>query len=69
MEEDIECLGVEIYSSQTAAWIYQESEWGQDIDDVICSRSASVFLNGCLHIMGHYRRYSMIFAVDMKENT
>ena len=25
-EEDAECLGVEIYSSQTAAWIYQESE-------------------------------------------
>ena len=22
-EEDVECLGVEIYSSQTAAWIYQ----------------------------------------------
>ena len=28
VEEDIECLGVEIYSSQTIAWIYQESEWG-----------------------------------------
>ena len=27
-EEDVECLGVEIYSSQTTAWIYQESEWG-----------------------------------------
>jgi hypothetical protein len=36
-EEDVECLGVEIYSSQTAAWIYQKSEWGQDIDDVIRS--------------------------------
>jgi hypothetical protein len=51
-EEDVECLGVEIYSSQTATWIYQESKWGQDIDDVIRSRSASVFLNSCLHIMG-----------------
>jgi hypothetical protein len=27
-EEDIECLGVEIYSSQIATWIYQESKWG-----------------------------------------
>ena len=51
-EEDVECLGVHIYSSQTIAWIYKESEWGHDIDDVIRSRSASVFLNGCLHIMG-----------------
>ena len=64
-EEDIECLGVEIYSSQTIAWIYQESEWGQDIDDAIRSRSASVFLNGCLHIMG----YSLILVVDIKGKT
>ena len=64
-EEDIECLGVEIYSSQTIAWIYQESEWGQDIDDAIRSRSASVFLNGCLHIMG----YSLILIVDMEGKT
>ncbi|XP_066385264.1 putative F-box protein At3g10430 [Miscanthus floridulus] len=27
-EEDIDCLGMEIYSSQTTAWMYQESEWG-----------------------------------------
>ena len=65
VEEDIECLGVEIYSSQTVAWIYQESEWGQDIDDVIHSRSASVFLNGCLHIMW----YSLILVVDMEGKT
>ncbi|XP_066384971.1 uncharacterized protein [Miscanthus floridulus] len=64
-EEGTECLGVEIYSSQTAAWIYKESEWGQNIDDVIRSRSASVFRNGCLHIMG----YSLILVVDMEEKT
>jgi hypothetical protein len=64
-EEDAECLGVDIYSSQTATWIYKESEWGQDIDDVIRSRSASVFLNGCLHIMG----YSLILVVDMEGKT
>ena len=38
---------------------------GQDIDDVIRSRSTSVFLNGCLHIMG----YSLILVVDMKGKT
>ena len=64
-EENIECLGVEIYSSQTATWIYQKSEWGQDINDVIRSRSASVFLNGCLRIMG----YSLILVVDMEGKT
>jgi hypothetical protein len=57
-EEDAECLGVDIYSSQTATWIHKESEWGEDIDDVIRSRSASVFLNSYLHIMG----YSLILC-------
>jgi len=27
-EDEVECLCVEIYSSQTTTWIYQESEWG-----------------------------------------
>ena len=27
-----------------------------------------MFLNGCLHIMGHSGEYSMILAVDMEEN-
>ena len=26
------CAGVEIYSSETAAWFYKKSEWGEDID-------------------------------------
>jgi hypothetical protein len=30
-EEDIECLGVEIYSSQTVAWINQESKWARTL--------------------------------------
>ena len=46
------CVGVEIYSSKTVAWIYKESEWGEDTD-VTFYRQPSVFLNGCLHIMGH----------------
>jgi hypothetical protein len=57
-------VGVDIYSSKTAVWIYKKSEWGQGID-VTCSKPASVFLNSCLHIM----RYSLILAVDMEENT
>ena len=48
----------------TIAWIYKESEWGHGINDVIRSRSASVFLNSCLDIMG----YSLIL-VDMEGNT
>ena len=44
VDVDSLCVGVEIYSFETAAWIYKESEWGQDIDDVICSRSTIVFL-------------------------
>ena len=62
------CVGVEIYSSQTAAWIYKESEWGEHTD-VTFYRQPNVFLHGCLYIMGHSRRYSMIFAVDMEGNT
>ena len=27
-EQDDECMGVDIYSSKTAAWIYKESKWG-----------------------------------------
>jgi hypothetical protein len=62
--EEGECMGVDIYSSETAAWIYKESKWGQGID-VICSKSASVFHNSYLHIMG----YSLILTVDMERNT
>ena len=68
VEDKGECIGVEIYSSQTAALIYKESEWGKHTD-VTFYRQPIVFLNGCLHIMGHSRRYSMIFAMDMEGNT
>ena len=61
------CAGVEIYSYEIAAWIYKEFEWGEDTD-VTFYRQQSVFLNGCLHIMGHSREYSMIIAVDMEGN-
>jgi F-box interacting protein len=50
VDVDAVCAGVEIYSSKTAAWIYEESKWGEHTD-VTFYRSSSVFLNGCLHIM------------------
>ena len=52
VEEEGECVGAEIYSSQTTSWIYKQSQWGQGTD-VTCFRSTSVFLNGFLHIMGY----------------
>jgi len=58
---------VEIYSSETTAWIYKESKWSEDTD-VTFYRQPSMFLNGCLHITGHSREYSMILAIDMEGN-
>ena len=57
------CVGVEIYSSKTTAWIFKESEWGEGI--VLCSKSRSVFLNGFMHML----EYSMIVAMDMEGKT
>jgi hypothetical protein len=65
---DAVCAGVEMYSSQTTTWIDKESKWGEHTN-VAFFRQPSVFLNGCLHIMGRSRWYSMILAVDMEENT
>ena len=46
--EEGECVGVEIYSSKIAAWIFKESKWGKEAK-LTFSKSAIVFLNGCLH--------------------
>jgi hypothetical protein len=46
------CIGVEIYSSKTLAWIFKESEWGEGI--VLCSKSRSVFLNGFMHMLEYF---------------
>jgi hypothetical protein len=59
---------MEIYSSKIAAWIYKKFKWDEDTD-VTFYRQSSVFLNDCIHIMGHSGEYSMILAVDMEENT
>ena len=58
------CVGVEIYSSKTAAWIFKESEWGEG-SIVLRSKSRSVFLNGFMHML----EYSAIVAVDMEGKT
>ena len=58
------CVGVEIYSSKTAAWIFKESEWGEG-RIVLRSKSRSVFLNGFMHMV----EYSAIVAVDMERKT
>jgi hypothetical protein len=68
VDVDVTCAGVEIYLSQTAAWIYKESKWDEHTN-VTFYRQPNVFLNGCLHIMGHSSEYSMILAVDIEENT
>ena len=68
VDVNVVCAGVEIYSSQTVAWIYKESEWDEHII-VTFYRQPSVFLNDCLHIMGRSREYPMILAVDMEGNT
>ena len=58
------CIGVEIYSSKTAVWIFKESERG-DGSIVLRSKSRSIFLNGFMHML----EYSMIVAVDTEEKT
>jgi hypothetical protein len=42
VEEEGACVGVEIYSSKTVAWIFKESEWGKGI--VLCSNQEVFFL-------------------------
>jgi hypothetical protein len=58
------CVGVEIYSSKTVAWIFKESEWGEG-SIVLCLKSRSVLLNGFMHMV----EYSVIVAVDMERKT
>ena len=64
VEVDGVCVGVEIYSSKTTAWIFKESEWGEG-SIVLRSKSRRVFLNGFMHML----EYSMIVAVDTEEKT
>ncbi|KAL6629227.1 hypothetical protein ACP70R_028992 [Stipagrostis hirtigluma subsp. patula] len=59
------CLaGVQIYSSETAAWNFKKCGWGDDLM-LIGLPSTSVFLNGFLHAVVGWGT-SKIVAVDMK---
>ena len=57
-EQFDQCRGVDIYSSKTIAWIYKESKWGPNTCVTIerseeMKSSETMYLNGCLHIMGY----------------
>ena len=65
MEEDGQCVGVDIYSSKTTAWIFKESKWGEEAKWTL-SKLATVFLNGYLHYIGFYEDYRCILAMDME---
>jgi len=65
MEEDDQCMGVDIYSSKTTTWIFKEFKWGEETEWTL-SKSATVFLNGCLHYIGFYEGYHRILVVDME---
>ena len=68
MEEDGLRVGVEIYSSKTAAWIFKESRWDEEAE-LTFSKSATVFLNSCLHYIGFCEGYHCIHAVDIEGKT
>jgi hypothetical protein len=55
------CVGVEIYSSKTTAWIFKESELGEG-SIVLRSKSRSVFLNDFMNML----EYSAILVVDIE---
>jgi hypothetical protein len=54
-----EYVGVSIYSSNSIAWMFKESKWG---DGVVRTYSTSVFLNGFMH----WLELSQIVAIDMQ---
>ena len=61
MDEDGQCMGVDIYSSKTTVWIFKESKWGEEPEWTL-SKSATVFLNGCLHYIGLCEGYRRILV-------
>ena len=68
MEENGQCMGVDIYSSKTTTWIFKESKWGEKAQ-LIFSKIRIVFLNSCLHYIGFCDGYRRIFAADMEGKT
>ena len=68
MEEEDECVGVDIYSSKTIAWIFMESKLGEEAEWTL-SKLATLFLNSCLHYIGFCDGYHRILVVDMDGKT
>ena len=58
-----ESVGVSIYLSKSAAWIFKESEWDDGI--IVSTYARSVFLNGFMH----WLEFSHTIVVDMDEKT
>ena len=68
MDEDGQCVGVDIYWCKTTARIFKESKWGKKAGWTF-SKLATVFLNDCLHYIGFYEGYHRILAMDMEGKT
>ena len=65
---------MDIYSSKTTTWICKESKWGPNTCVTIekseeMRSSETMYLNGCLHIMGYSGFYPQILAMDMEGDT
>jgi hypothetical protein len=58
-----ESLGVSIYASKSATWIFKESEWGDSI--IVSTYVKSVFFNSFMHGL----EFSQIVVVDMDGKT
>jgi len=56
-------FGVNIYSSNTRAWMFKESGWGEGI--IVSKILRSVFVNGFMHMLA----LSQIVVVDMVGKT
>ena len=65
MEEDGQCVGVDIYSSKTVEWVFREFKMGEEAEWTL-SKSATVFLSCYLHYIGFCEGYHCILAVDME---
>jgi hypothetical protein len=67
IEENGQCVGVDIYSSKTAVWIFKESKWGEKAKTF--SGLGTVFLKGFLHYYRFCDDYHHILVVDMEGKT
>ena len=57
-----ESVGVSIYLSKSATWIFKESRWGDSI--IVSTYARSVFLNGFMH----WLEFSQIVVVEMERH-